>query len=477
MLFLYNYFSILIILALDSIVVYGRNPTIEFIPNFKSQIIINAKIGTPSQEFKLLLDTSSIFLWVFNKNATSLISKQKKRFDISKSSTYIPIKYNLDPLTTKGNFSGTFAKDTIILGDEIKIDNFSIFLVEKSIDKIEDLEDVDGVLGLGFNYEDHPNLPQFSLLEEMYSKELIDIKMFNIKFKNEYRGKLTFGKLINEEITDLYNGTCQTFKIEEETEVAKWKCTTTRIELGNIDKNETDVYTSTSNLIFDTSIDYLIVPSDFFVNKIEKYLLKEQIQKGICKTTEIKKGDNFYLAITCNSSLEYGLIPNIYFVFDTYAMVYSPIDMFYLNDEVYTLKIFSQYGNTKKWIIGQSVLKNFYMIFDKLNEVVQFSSRDFLINLNEKTFGVFIFVLIVGCVIIVLMVGGYSLFNFLSKKFDFGIEDKNYHSPTENEEEKNPIHNVSSFSVSKDSLIPKIDMSETEKEVEEYELQKEEHFN
>ncbi len=38
-------------------------------------------------------------------------------------------------------------------------------------------------------------------------------------------------------------------EIEEETEVAKWKCTTTRIELGNIDKNETDVYTSTSNLI------------------------------------------------------------------------------------------------------------------------------------------------------------------------------------------------------------------------------------
>ena len=61
-------------------------------------------------------------------------------------------------------------------------------------------------------------------------------------------------------------------EIEEETEVAKWKCTTTRIELGNIDRNETDVYTSTSNLIFDTSIDYLIVPSDFFVNKIEKYI-------------------------------------------------------------------------------------------------------------------------------------------------------------------------------------------------------------
>lgn len=471
MLFLYNYFPILIILAFNSIFVYGRNPSIEFIPNFKSQIIINVKIGTPSQEFKLLVDTSSVFLWVFNENATSLVSNNKTKFNISKSSTYIPIQYNLEPLTTKGNFSGTFAKDTIIVGDEIKIDNFSLFLVEKSIDKIEDLEDVDGVLGLGFNYEDHPNLTQFSLLEEMYSKELIDIKMFNIKFKNEYKGKLTFGKLINEEITDLYNGTCQPFKIEEQTEVAKWKCATTRIELGNMDRNETEVYTFSSNLIFDTSIDYLIVSSDFFVSKIEGFLLKQQIQMQICHTSEIKKEEDSYLAIKCNSSLEYGLIPNIYFVFSTYAMVYSPIDMFYLNDGVYTLKIFSQYGNTKKWIIGQSVLKNFYMIFDKSNEIIQFSSRDFLINLNEKTFGVFIFVLIVGCVIIVIMIGGYSLFNFLSKKFDFGIEDKNYQPPKDNDEENQHIQNVS-FSLSKDSLIPKVDMSETENEAEEFELQK-----
>ena len=83
------------------------------------------------------------------------------------------------------------------------------------------VEDVDGVLGIGFNYEDHPDLVQFSLLEQMSNKNMIDSKMFNIKFKNEYKGTISFGDLITEEITDLYNGTCQPYKIEEGTEIAK----------------------------------------------------------------------------------------------------------------------------------------------------------------------------------------------------------------------------------------------------------------
>ena len=189
----------------------------------------------------------------------------------------------------------------------------------------------------------------------------------------------------------------------------------------------------------------------------------------ICKEGIIYKNDVTYITIKCNQTLEFGLIYNIYFVFDSYAMMYSPIDMFYQTEEegqkIYTLKILSIYGNSR-WIIGQPVLKNFYMVFDKSNEIIQFSSRDYLINLNQKTYQVLLFVFIVGCITVLVLIGGYSLFSFLNKKYDFDIEDKNYRPPSDGGEDK-PHYDLS-LSISKDSLVPKVDFEESVSE--EFEL-------
>lgn len=460
-------FSFSILLLINTLIKCAKNPSIDFIPNFRSQIIIDITIG--AQDFKVLLDTSSVFLWLFNVNNTSPAASNKHTFNPSKSPTFTPVKYSMNPSYIKGNLTGTFGKDDLVIGKDITISNFSFFLVETSNNIADEISDVDGVLGIGFNYEDHPDLIQFSLLEQMSNKNMIDSKMFNIKFKNEYKGTISFGDLITEEITDLYNGTCQPYKIEEGTEIAKWKCKPTRIELGNLDKNISEAYNEPAQLVFDTSIDYLLVPSDFFIYKIKRYLLKNEIELNICKEGTISKNEVTYITIKCNQLLEFGLIYNIYFVFDSYAMMYSPIDMFYQTEEegqkIYTLKILSIYGNSR-WIIGQPVLKNFYMVFDKSNEIIQFSSRDYLINLNQKTYQVLFFVFIVGCITVLLLIGGYSLFSFLNKKYDFDIEDKNYRPPSDGGEDK-PHYDLS-LSISKDSLVPKVDFEESVSE--EFEL-------
>lgn len=460
-------FLFYIIIVINTLIISSKNPSIDFIPNFRSQIIIDITIG--AQNFKVLLDTSSVFLWLFNVNNTSPAATNKRTFNPSKSSTFSPVKYSMDPSYIKGNLSGTFGRDDLEIGKDITISNFSFFLVETSNNITDDLSDVDGVLGIGFNYEDHPDLIQFSLLEQMSNKNMIDSKMFNIKFKNEYKGTISFGDLITEEITDLYNGTCQPYKIEEGTEIAKWKCKPTRIELGNLEKNKSEAYNEPAQLVFDTSIDYLYVPSDFFIYKIKHYLLENELTLKICHEGTIEKNDVTYITIICNQTLEFGLIDNIYFVFDSYAMMYSPIDMFYQSEKedekIYTLKILSQYGNTH-WIIGQPVLKNFYMVFDKSNEIIQFSSRDYLINLNQKTYQVLLFVFIVGCITVLVLIGGYSLFSFLNKKYDFDMEDKNYRPPSDDGEDK-PHYDLS-LSVSKDSLVPKVDFEESVSE--EFEL-------
>ena len=460
-------FSFSILLLINTLIKCAKNPSIDFIPNFRSQIIIDITIG--SQDFKVLLDTSSVFLWLFNVNNTSPAASNKNTFNPSKSPTFTPVKYSMNPSYIKGNLTGTFGKDDLVIGKDITISNFSFFLVETSNNIADEISDVDGVLGIGFNYEDHPDLIQFSLLEQMSNKNMIDSKMFNIKFKNEYKGTISFGDLITEEITDLYNGTCQPYKIEEGTEIAKWKCKPTRIELGNLHKNISEAYNEPAQLVFDTSIDYLLVPSDFFIYKIKRYLLKNEIELNICKEGTISKNEVTYITIKCNQLLEFGLIYNIYFVFDSYAMMYSPIDMFYQTEEegqkIYTLKILSIYGNSR-WIIGQPVLKNFYMVFDKSNEIIQFSSRDYLINLNQKTYQVLFFVFIVGCITVLLLIGGYSLFSFLNKKYDFDIEDKNYRPPSDGGEDK-PHYDLS-LSISKDSLVPKVDFEESVSE--EFEL-------
>ena len=142
-------FSFSILLLINTLIKCAKNPSIDFIPNFRSQIIIDITIG--SQDFKVLLDTSSVFLWLFNVNNTSPAASNKHTFNPSKSPTFTPVKYSMNPSYIKGNLTGTFGKDDLVIGKDITISNFSFFLVETSNNIADEISDVDGVLGIGFN--------------------------------------------------------------------------------------------------------------------------------------------------------------------------------------------------------------------------------------------------------------------------------------------------------------------------------------
>jgi len=152
------------------------SPSPEPIINFQNaQYFGVIGLGSPSQSFKVVMDTGSSNLWVPSKACRSIACFVHKRYDNSASSTYVPNGTALDLAYGSGSCNGILSIDTLTIEDAVVTSQtFGEMTHEGSISFVAG--HFDGILGLGF--------PQIAadvvtpVFQNMISQGIVDNAVF-----------------------------------------------------------------------------------------------------------------------------------------------------------------------------------------------------------------------------------------------------------------------------------------------------------
>jgi saccharopepsin len=163
-------------------------------------------IGTPPQEFKVVLDTGSSNLWVPSSECNSIACYLHSKYDHSSSSTYKKNGSSFEIRYGSGELSGFVSQDTFQIGDlKVKNQDFAEATSEPGLAFA--FGRFDGIMGLGYNTISvngivppfYNMLDQGLLDEPVFSFYLSDTNdesseseaMFGGVDKDHYTGKLT----------------------------------------------------------------------------------------------------------------------------------------------------------------------------------------------------------------------------------------------------------------------------------------------
>ena len=237
---------------------------------------INLNIGEPKQNFSLILDSGSSYVWVYNKICNTC--KSLNKFIPENSKTFIQTKEYINLNYLSGNAKGNLCKDNLYINQKINILSFQFLLVYES----NIIFKIDGIIGLSkgsFN-------KKYSFLNQLKERNII-------------KNKIILYDLFNK---SFYIDEIPQFYLEQKTVSCKnkddnsnfWKCDINSIKVNNISIiMETEIiFDSGSNgVIFPKKYkDYLkniIKNNKFFEeNKCEfQYFEDEQIYELICNET------------------------------------------------------------------------------------------------------------------------------------------------------------------------------------------------
>jgi len=104
-------------------------------------------IGTPPQKFRVLPDTSSANVWVYDEDCAAVACLYHRNFKHDESATYIEDESDFELGNSDGGVKGVKAYDTVSFGSTFA-EKFHFGLI-RSVDFIDYLaSDMEGVIGL-----------------------------------------------------------------------------------------------------------------------------------------------------------------------------------------------------------------------------------------------------------------------------------------------------------------------------------------
>ena len=240
------------------------------------------KIGTPSQQFSVLLDTGSNFFWVNNDKCDDCNSKNK--FIPEKSRTFISNNKSININYISGDLNGTISNDIIKFDNNKKILDFNYLLINKTNINFE----LDGIFGLSKNIKDIIN-SQYSPINQIFRNDNFDKKIFVLDFINYnfYIGEIPLYLNIYD------NTTCERKSIVNLNNYY-WKCISRKIIFNKENNNNNIIIAKESNIIFNSGINSIVFSFNYislFKNIISN---NELLKEAKCEIKETDDGDQIY---------------------------------------------------------------------------------------------------------------------------------------------------------------------------------------
>ncbi|XP_019401730.1 PREDICTED: embryonic pepsinogen-like [Crocodylus porosus] len=159
--------------------------------SFDTEYFGTISIGTPPQEFTVVFDTGSSYLWVPSVTCQSLACQFHRRFDPSKSSTYHCTGNRISIQYGTGSMTGVEGSDTVLVSSFIDT-NQQLALATSEPGIFFIFCNFDGILGLAY-----PNLATdrfIPVFDNMMNQNLVQQHLFSVYLSRDQNGSsITFG--------------------------------------------------------------------------------------------------------------------------------------------------------------------------------------------------------------------------------------------------------------------------------------------
>ncbi|CAJ2509614.1 Uu.00g146400.m01.CDS01 [Anthostomella pinea] len=281
----------------DTSIHMDKDHTVPISNFMNAQYFSEIQIGSPPQDFKVILDTGSSNLWVPSSSCGSIACYLHSKYDSSASSTYKKNGTEFEIRYGSGSLSGFVSQDTMTIGDlEIKNQDFAEATSEPGLAFA--FGRFDGILGMGFDrLSVNGIVPPFY---QMINQKLIDEPVFAFYLDGENGGdnsEVVFGGVDE----DHYKGKITEIPLRRK---AYWE-----VDLDSISLGKETAELENTGVILDTGTSLIALPTE----------LAELINKEI----GAKKSYNGQYTIEC--SLRDSL-PDVTFTLSGYDFAISAYD-------------------------------------------------------------------------------------------------------------------------------------------------------
>ncbi|KAI2635684.1 Asp-domain-containing protein [Hypomontagnella submonticulosa] len=268
------------------------------ISNFmNAQYFSDISIGTPPQDFKVILDTGSSNLWVPSSSCGSIACYLHSKYDSSASSTYKQNGTEFEIRYGSGSLSGFVSQDVLTIGDmTVKNQDFAEATSEPGLAFA--FGRFDGILGLGFDrLSVNGIVPPFY---QMVNQKLLDDAVFAFYLSGENgddSSEVVFGGVDK----DHYTGKITEIPLRRK---AYWE-----VDFDSISFGDETAELENTGVILDTGTSLIALPSD----------LAELLNKEI----GAKKSFNGQYTVDCSVR---DSLPDISFKLSGYDFAIGPYD-------------------------------------------------------------------------------------------------------------------------------------------------------
>lgn len=312
-----------------------------------AQYFADISIGTPPQDFKVILDTGSSNLWVPSQKCSSIACFLHTKYDNSASSTYKANGSEFKIQYGSGAMEGYVSEDTLKIGDlQIKKQLFAEATSEPGLTFA--FAKFDGILGMAYDTISVNGIvpPFYSMIDQ----GLLDEPVFAFYLGNseEEGGEAIFGGVDK----DHYTGKIAYAPIRRK---GYWEVELNKITLG---KDEMEL--ENTGAAIDTGTSLIALPSD----------ISEIINKEIGAT----KGWQGAYTVDC---AKVPSMPDLTFTIDNKDYTLSAKDYILQTSESSCLSAFTGLDIPPPlgpiWIVGDVFLRKYYTIYDLGKNAVGFA--------------------------------------------------------------------------------------------------------